>query len=172
MSVFHGTRSAALAVRLGLVALLACSTCATATAAAFIISEPTPPELLLRKIDTGSSTASLENTYWRLVRIGTQAVKVAPQQREPYLTLQPQQMRVTGYGGCNQMTGRYSLNGQKLTFSQVAGTMMACVHGMQEEQAFYKALTSTARWQIVGERLQLYDASGRSVAQFQSRYPK
>jgi putative lipoprotein len=116
-----------------------------------------------------TSTATLENTYWNLVRLGGEPVTVSAAQREPHLVLHSEDKRVAGFGGCNRMTGSYSLSGQKLSFSQMAGTMMACPDGMQYERAFYDALGKVAGWRIEGETLELFDAAGTSLAQFESR---
>jgi heat shock protein HslJ len=80
--------------------------------------------------------------------------------------------RVAGSGGCNRMMGSYTLDGGKLTFSQMAGTRMACPDGMDVEQAFHAALGKVATWRIDGETLELFDAGGASVAEFESRYMK
>jgi uncharacterized lipoprotein YbaY/heat shock protein HslJ len=118
------------------------------------------------------STAVLENTYWKLVRLGATPVTVAEKQQEPYFVLQPETGRVIGSGGCNRMTGSYTLSGAKLTFRQMAGTMMACLEGMDVEREFHKALQQVASWRIEGETLELFDAGGVSIAQFESRYLK
>ena len=47
---------------------------------------------------------------------------------------------------CNRMMGSYTLVGSKLTFSQIAGTMMACPEGMDVERAFHTALGRDATW--------------------------
>jgi META domain/Type III secretion system lipoprotein chaperone (YscW) len=72
----------------------------------------------------------------------------------------------------NRMMGSYTLDGSKLTLSQMAGTMMACPQGMDLERAFYAALPRVATWRIDGEKLELFDAGGTSVAEFESRYMK
>lgn len=122
-----------------------------------------------RMPSTTKTTATLENTYWKLLQLGNDPVAVADPKREPYLTLQADQKTVTGYGGCNRMMGSYTIDGDKLAFGQMAGTMMACADGMEIESAFHKALESVARYRIVGEKLELFDATGASVAQFESR---
>lgn len=118
---------------------------------------------------TTKTTATLENTYWKLLQLGTAPVTIADPQREPHLTLLPEQKRVSGYGGCNRMMGMYTVDGDKLTFGQMAGTMMACADGMQTESAFHKALGKVARYRIVAEKLEFFDAAGASLAQFESR---
>ncbi len=120
--------------------------------------------------DETASTATLENTYWKLMTLGDMTVNVASEQREPYLVLHADEQRVAGYGGCNRLLGSYSLSGDSLTFSQMAGTMMACDEGMEYEQAFHDALGKVASWRIDGERLELLDGNGTAVAQFESRY--
>ena len=115
------------------------------------------------------STAQLENTYWKLVRLGDQPVRVAAQQREPHLILRADGHRVGGSSGCNRFVGRYELEMQTLRFVGMATTRMACREGMGQEQDFLKALDSTARWKILGEHLELYGASGGLRARFESR---
>ena len=111
--------------------------------------------------------ASLKNTYWKLLRIRNQPV--TDNQREPHLILHLDNKRVSGSGGCNQLMGSYSADGDQLTFSRPASTRMACLQGMEQEDVFLAALQSVARWRISGEQLELLDASGNAVAQFQVR---
>jgi putative lipoprotein len=117
-----------------------------------------------------SASPTLENTYWKLTRLGADAVAIGAENREPHLVLQSENQRVAGYGGCNRLMGSYSLAGERLSFSQMAGTMMACPEGMHYESAFHDALRKAASWKIEGERLELFDGTGVSVAQFESRY--
>jgi copper homeostasis protein (lipoprotein) len=119
---------------------------------------------------TPLSTASLVNTYWKLMRLGDAAATVGEGQREPHFILQIDDQHVAGSGGCNRFFGSYSVDGDRLTFGPLGGTMMACPEGMQQEHAFHEALGRTATWRIAGERLELFDAAGKSLAQFESRY--
>jgi heat shock protein HslJ len=104
------------------------------------------------------------------MRLGGEAVAVADGQREPHFILQPEQKRVAGSGGCNRLMGSYTLDGDRLALNQMAGTKMACPQGMDVEQAFHAALGKVASWRIDGETLELFDATGTLVAQFESRY--
>src|SRR5262245_34187464 len=71
------------------------------------------------------STASLENTYWKLTELGGKSIGVARRAQEPHFILHPDTRRVSGAGGCNRFIGSYRLDGDRLTFGQTAGTMMA-----------------------------------------------
>ena len=119
---------------------------------------------------SSSSTASLEDTYWKLTTLRGKPVAVADPQREPHLILQPAQHRVAGSGGCNRLAGGYTLAGDRLTFGRMAGTMMACRDGMEQERAFLDALAEVARWRIDGQRLELTDPRGEVVARFEAVY--
>jgi copper homeostasis protein (lipoprotein) len=116
------------------------------------------------------ATEPLENTYWKLTRLGDTAVTVASQQREPHFILNPKSRRVGGSGGCNRLTGSYELNGDRLTFGQMAGTMMACPEGGDTEKVFLEALRQVKKWKITGQHLELFDAAGTLVARFEARH--
>lgn len=129
-------------------------------------------ELELARAGNPSSTAptaTLENTYWKLVSLGGVAI-TADAQREPHFILHPADHRISGSGGCNRITGGYSISGDRLEFSGVARTMMACTEGMEHEQPFHDALLACARWKIEGERLMLSNEAGAALATFESRY--
>ena len=118
------------------------------------------------------SEASLENTYWKLTRLGGRPVETGAGGREISLTLAAKDRRAYGFGGCNRFSGAYELDGKRLVFRQVAATRMACAEGMDREAAFLQALESTASWKIAGEHLELYDAGGAVLLRFESRYMK
>jgi putative lipoprotein len=128
--------------------------------------------LLLRRVG-GSSEGSnepLENTHWKLVRLGDTAVNVTEKQREPHLIFHPASRRVGGSGGCNRLTGGYERVGDRVTFGQMAGTLMACPTGMDIEQKFLAALGQTTSVRITGQHLELIDAAGQVVADLEAVY--
>jgi copper homeostasis protein (lipoprotein) len=116
-----------------------------------------------------SATTALEGTQWTLTRVGALSVAAGAAQRTPNLTLQAAEKRAVGSSGCNRFTGSYSLQGERLKFGSVASTKMACPQGMDIERAFLDALARTATWRIAGGRLDLLDAAGQSLAQFEPR---
>lgn len=113
-------------------------------------------------------THDLEGTRWVLVRLGDEAVATSDNGREPFFVLEAGGQRVSGTGGCNRLIGGYELDGNQLTFKQLALTRMACPD-MKYEQALTRALESTATWKISGAHLELSDAAGTMLARFESR---
>lgn len=122
-----------------------------------------------RSSDT-QTTATLVNTYWKLLSVSAEPVVVIENQREPHFVLHLEQHRVAGYSGCNHLVGRYQVKANELRFLEVGSTLMACERGMETEARFLEALRATTRWQIQGERLELFDARDQSLAKFESVY--
>lgn len=108
----------------------------------------------------------LTNTYWKLTQLGGSAIVPEKGKREAHLIFKDQ--RVSGSGGCNSMAGGYTLVGETLKFSQMAGTMMACAAGMDEESRLGLALTLVARWKISGRQLDLLDSEGQLLARLEA----
>lgn len=110
----------------------------------------------------------LVNTYWRLTHLGDAPVMVVEQRREAHFVLHTDDQRVMGATGCNRMTGRYRLEGDSLSFAQLASTRMACVEGMRTERAFLDALDRVAEWRVAGQQLTLIDAEGEVLARLEA----
>ncbi|MBB4844316.1 putative lipoprotein YbaY/heat shock protein HslJ [Paucibacter oligotrophus] len=116
--------------------------------------------------------ASLTETYWKLIELdGQKPPAPAAQQREVQITLHKQNQRVSGSSGCNRLMGSFKQEGAAgLSFSRMAGTMMACSpQAMDTEQKVHAMLAATSAYRIEGEHLVLL--SGRRVlARFESVY--
>jgi heat shock protein HslJ len=116
-----------------------------------------------------AASPALENTSWKLTGLGNSSVSAPSPQREAYFLLDPANHRVSGSGGCNRLMGSYELNGDQLKFGPMAGTRMACLEGIDSEQAFLKSLAQVNRWKITGQSLELFDSDGKVLAQFKAR---
>ncbi len=128
----------------------------------------TGPDTAATPAEGAKVNPALENTYWKLIQLGGNTQLVGKDKQEPHITLRPDQKRVAGTGGCNQLMGAYTLEGERLTFGKLAGTMMACAEGMEQEQAFANALQRTTRWRIVAGKLELLDDSGAVLTRFEA----
>lgn len=115
-------------------------------------------------------TAELENTYWKLTRLGDEPVYLGTQQREPHMVLHSNDSVVKGFSGCNRLTGTFALDGRAIEFQDMASTKMACAEGAATERAFISSLGIAKSWRVIGEHLDLYDGDGNLVARFEARH--
>jgi heat shock protein HslJ len=120
-----------------------------------------------------ASTVPLVDTHWRLTNLGDRVIDNPPGPAAVSLQLQPQNLRLTGFAGCNRMFGGYLLNADQLKFDQVGATKMACVDEsrMRLEEEYFQMLARVARWKIDGSSLQLLDAGGTTLATFVAAAP-
>ena len=118
------------------------------------------------------ATERLENTYWKLVRLRNEPIVIAPDQREPHIVPHAEDRRVAGSGGCNRLLGGYRLDDERIAFEGLASTMMACVAGMEQEQAFLDALRDATRWRVLGSHLELFGSDGALLARLEARHMK
>lgn len=110
----------------------------------------------------------LQNTYWKLVELNGGRVETHPDQREVHILFRANEKRLTGFAGCNQMTGSYEAGGDSLSFGLLATTMMACPH-LDEETTFLGALEGVTRFLILGESLVLSSESA-DIARLRAVY--
>jgi uncharacterized lipoprotein YbaY/heat shock protein HslJ len=116
-----------------------------------------------------AGTLAVEDTHWVLKRLGDTDVSPNAEPNEIFLMFDSKEHRVSGSGGCNRLTGGYELNGDQLKFGHMAGTMMACAQGMDTERAFLQALGQVSSWKVTGQTLELFDARGKPLAQFDAQ---
>jgi copper homeostasis protein (lipoprotein) len=115
-------------------------------------------------------TAKLENTYWKLTRLGNEPVLIGAMQREPHVVLHSADLRVAGFSGCNNINGSFKVDDDQISFGPMATTMLACVEGADTERAFLKALEGVSTWRVIGEHLDFLSSAGELVARFEARY--
>lgn len=114
--------------------------------------------------------AELHSTYWKLLEVSGQRVVTPEGGPEAHLTLAPAESRVAGHAGCNSFFGSFEAAGNRLDFSSLGSTMMACPEGMQSEQAFLQALNETTRYTIEGRILTLFQ-DDRLLARLEASDP-
>ena len=117
-----------------------------------------------------SSRAALTNTYWKLTELHGARVTMAPgQEREVRITLD-NDGKVSGFTGCNQLMGGYTVAAEVLRFTQLGSTRMMCPPpAMQLESAVLAHLNSVTGFRIEGEQLILLK-DGAPVARYESVY--
>lgn len=113
-------------------------------------------------------THELAGTRWVLTQLGSERIVLAEGKPEQFITLDSSQQRVAGNAGCNRLVGSYTLQGDQLSFSQMATTRMMCID-QEREDAFVKSLEATKSWRIDGAQLDLLDAGANLLARFEAR---
>jgi len=131
-------------------------------------AEPTndPVKVLVSRVPStrAPSGAPITGTRWVLQSLGGKPAGLGAGGRAPDITLQGSESRAAGFAGCNQITGGYTLEGDQLSFGQMAMTRRACADGMELERDFAKALQETKSYRIEDDTLSLRDENGTVVA--------
>ena len=116
-------------------------------------------------------SAAIVEKYWKLVEIGGK--KVLPSDdwvREPHLLLKMDESRVTGNTGCNSLFGTYALrDGNRISFSQMGATKMACPN-LELERQLFEVLEFTDNYTVQNDTLFLNKARTAPLARFEAVY--
>ena len=116
-----------------------------------------------RSCPPATADTPLLETQWILVQLAGRPAPPASDQAGPaWFSLQPGPQRVTGFGSCNRLIGRYQQNEADgtLRVERMATTRMACESGDSLEQGLIRALESARHWRIVGPILELRTEAG------------
>lgn len=97
---------------------------------------------------------SLFGKRWILSRIGNEKITAD----KPFVEFSEEEKRISGDAGCNRFLGGFEMNGTKLKFSNVAGTLMACADEKANrlERNFLQSLNDVNKFEIEGDTLRLF----------------
>jgi len=114
---------------------------------------------------TPNPAPELDGTSWVLTALNGQPVMENSQASLSFTDGQ-----ASGNGSCNSFGGEYTRDGSGLTFGALTTTLMACADPgvMDQETAYYAALSATTSFQLDGGMLTLFDADGNALAEFTS----
>jgi heat shock protein HslJ len=118
-----------------------------------------------------ATQASLLGTYWSAVEIEGVPYAAWPGTREPHLVFSGEGSRVRGFTGCNNLTGAFEQDAERLRFKPLATTRMACLPENEVEGQFTSALGATATQRIAGNTLELRDRDGKVRMRLEGRGP-
>lgn len=105
-------------------------------------------------------------TYWKLTEIDGNPIDTASLQNEAHLVFRVNDSLVAGSGGCNRLSGSYSLKpNQGIAFSQMRSTMMACKN-MSVEQELNKALQTVSQYKIQNDSLKFLNKDNQVMLKF------
>lgn len=117
--------------------------------------------LLLTACSTSSSSvgiinknkSSLYNTNWKLVE--DEEIVKGYNSEDVYFSIDRNEFKVTGYGGCNNFNTAVALDGNAIKFSPIASTKMLCPTSNIED-SFLNILKEVTRYEIKENVLYLY----------------
>ncbi|HYC31462.1 MAG TPA: META domain-containing protein [Gemmatimonadales bacterium] len=109
----------------------------------------------------------LTERYWKLTELGGKPARTPRHGREAHLRLRAEGGEAGGSTGCNSFGGHYELAGERIRFSRVVSTLMACDDPAinAQEAEFLRMLEAADRAVAVGDDLTLY-AGDRVLARF------
>ncbi len=103
--------------------------------------------------------ASPVGVEWTLASLGGQPAVLGAGGKPATLLLTDISARVSGFAGCNQFSGSYTLSGSTLAFGPLAMTRMACTDGTVLERSYTMALEQTTTFKATAKRLELRKGS-------------
>ena len=97
---------------------------------------------------------SWQGKRWTVIELKEVPVQLSGTRRDASITFLPAEKRFTGYGGCNSINGTYSIEKNKLYFSDIVSTKMSCPD-ISFETTFLQTLSKVNRYEISGNTILL-----------------
>jgi heat shock protein HslJ len=99
-----------------------------------------------------SPDANWSGRRWVLTEMKGVPVQLSGGRRDAYINFDPGAKTFTGNGGCNQISGGYRLEKEKIHFGEVMSTKMSC-DDIQFENTFLSTLNSIDHYEQNGDEL-------------------
>lgn len=110
--------------------------------------------------------------YWKLKTLeGKEITMVDHQEREIFFTLKSEDNRITGFVGCNTISGEYLLEkGNRIRFTNIATTLRICPDVAFNESEVLNVFNTADNYTINGEILSLNVGRRAPLAVFEAIY--
>ena len=116
------------------------------------------------------SHASLAPQYWRIVSLHGAAVGKTADQREPHLILRGDARGYAASAADGRIEGDYRVDGNRIGFEAFTAPVPRGEESQEPLATLLAVLVSAHSWRIQGQVLELFDASGRSIAMLEAVY--
>lgn len=125
-----------------------------------------------KKEQNNSEESMIIEKYWKLKTLEGQEVQMADnQEREIFFTLKTVGNRVTGFSGCNVLSGEYELEeGNRIRFTHMATTLRACPDVKVNESELLNVFNIADNYTINGDVLSLNVGRRAPLAVFEAVY--
>ena len=107
-------------------------------------------------------------SQWKLVSFGKSGAE-SPVIQGSSITLKFEANgQVGGAGGCNSYGAKYETRENTLAIKDMTSTLMACANEQvtEQEQRYFEALNTAARFEITGDNLTIWYQDGQSRLNF------
>ena len=110
------------------------------------------------------------NKFWSLREMNGKKVMMSPNQEKEQGFMLRSNGKITGFAGCNNFFGTYTLSGKNgISVDKNLGmTMKACPDVKVNEQMFAKIFTQANNYQVKGKTMMLKDAKNNVIAVFET----
>lgn len=100
----------------------------------------------------------IEDTLWVLETMRKKQMKYGEDQQKISITFNSESGMFSGHSGCNRYFGKFSLQGENLTFTEnIGSTRMACFQELMTlENTYLNILKTVTKYQITDGKLHLY----------------
>ena len=103
-----------------------------------------------------TSMAGLMDTKWMLQSLSGKPIEVTSSDQTPWVQLAGgENNQVKGFGGCNNLMGSFTMDGDRIGFPGLGSTKMFCEKTADLEKNFMTALRSTDSYKLDGGTLRL-----------------
>ena len=119
-----------------------------------------------------SKDDTITEKYWKLKTLDGKAITMKKnQEREIFITLKTDENRLTGFAGCNSLSGEYTLEeGNRISFKNVAVTMKMCPDVDLNESELLEVFELADNYTIVNDVLSLNVGRRAPLAVFEAVY--
>ena len=101
-----------------------------------------------------SPDATWGNQRWVVVEMKGVPVQQSESRRDAFLRFEVTEKRFSGNGGCNQISGNYTIEKKEIHFGEVISTKMSC-NDINFETVFLSTLSGINRYEIRENQLLL-----------------
>ena len=118
---------------------------------------------------TKTAVDGIEGRTWKLKTLEGQDMSNLKLERDVFFLLNKEEGRVNGFSGCNTMMGTYTLEeGNRIQFSQMGSTMMACPDVTFNERDFLEVFELADNYTITGNELSINVGRRAPLAVFEA----
>lgn len=123
-------------------------------------------------IEQADFEQQIAGKYWKLILLEGEKVEMADnQEREIFFTLNADDNTVSGFAGCNSITGEYELaEGSRIRFLNMGITMMICPDVAVNESEFMEVFELADNYAIYNNTLSLNVGRRAPLAVFEAVY--